>query len=52
MIPYDIKMEIKKLVKKYLDEELSNFKSELENIKQENNALKIEISILKEGGNI
>jgi hypothetical protein len=52
MIPVDVKIEIKKLVKKYFKEELANFCTEIENLKQENQELKIEIQILKEGGNI
>ena len=52
MIPYDIKIEIKNLEKKYLGEEISELKSEIENLKQEVKNLNIELSILKEGGNI
>lgn len=52
MIPYDVKAEIKKLVKKYFEEECSNLKVEIEELKREKDQLKIEIQILKEGGNI
>lgn len=52
MIPYDVKMEIKSLVKKYLDNELAELKKELGTLKEDNTRLKVEIDILKEGGNI
>lgn len=52
MVPYEIKIEIRKLVKFFLGEEISELKSEIENLKQEVKNLNIEISILKEGGNI
>lgn len=52
MIPYEIKIEIKNLVKKYLSEELSNLNSNIENLEHEVDKLNVEVNILKEGGNI
>lgn len=52
MIPYDVKTEIKKLVTNDLKSELSDFMAIINELKEEVRQLKIEIDILKEGGNI